>query len=92
MSPHRILGKKTHEEAFIGRSPNVEHINIFGCLNYSHVPSKRRTKLDPTTQQGIINGYSRGLSFHTMLGCIHLLGIVLQLERGCLCIRFICFM
>ena len=28
----------------------------------------------------------------TMLGRIHLLGLVQQLERGCLCIRFICFM
>jgi transposase InsO family protein len=57
-SPHRILGKKTHEEAFTGRRPDVEHIRIFGCLTYSHVPSERRTKLDPTTQQGILVGYS----------------------------------
>jgi transposase InsO family protein len=37
-SPHRILGKMTPEEAFIGRRPDVEHIRIFGCLTYSHVP------------------------------------------------------
>jgi hypothetical protein len=49
-SPHRILGKMTPEEAFIGRRLNVEHIRIFGCLTYSHVPSERRTKLDPTAQ------------------------------------------
>jgi transposase InsO family protein len=48
-SPHRILGKMTHEEAFTSRRPNVEHIKIFECLTFSHVPSKRRTKLDPTT-------------------------------------------
>jgi hypothetical protein len=48
----------THEEAFTGRRPNVEHIRIFGCLTYSHVPSERRTKLDPTSQQGILVGYS----------------------------------
>ena len=58
MSPHRILGKITLEEAFTGRRPNVEHIMIFGCLTYSHVPSEKRTKLDRTTQQGILVGYS----------------------------------
>jgi hypothetical protein len=57
-SPHRILGKITLEEAFTGRRPNVEHIMIFGCLTYSHVPSEKRTKLDPITQQGILVGYS----------------------------------
>jgi len=36
----------------------VEHIMIFGCLTYSHVPSEKRTKLDPITQQGILVGYS----------------------------------
>jgi hypothetical protein len=48
----------TTEEAFTGRRPDVEHIKIFGCLTYSHVPSEKRTKLDPTTQQGILVGYS----------------------------------
>jgi hypothetical protein len=57
-SPHRILGKMTPEEAFTGRRPDVRHIRIFGCLAYSHVPSERRTKLDPTAQQGILVGYS----------------------------------
>jgi hypothetical protein len=38
----------TPEEAFTGRKPDVEHIRIFGCLTYSHVPSEKRTKLDPT--------------------------------------------
>jgi hypothetical protein len=49
-SPHRILGKMTLEESFTGRRPDVEHIRIFGCLTFSHVPSEKRTKLDPTTQ------------------------------------------
>jgi hypothetical protein len=57
-SPHRILGKMTPEEAFTDRRPDVEHIRIFGCLTFSHVPSERRTKLDPTAQQGILVGYS----------------------------------
>jgi hypothetical protein len=56
-NPHRILGKLTPKDAFTDRRPDVEHIRIFGCLNFSHVPSERRTKLDPTTQQGILVGY-----------------------------------
>jgi hypothetical protein len=44
-SPHIILGKKTPEEAFTGRRLDVENIRFFGCLTYSHVPSKRRTKM-----------------------------------------------
>jgi hypothetical protein len=27
-------------------------------LTFSHVPSEKRTNLDPTTQQGILVGYS----------------------------------
>jgi hypothetical protein len=57
-SPHRILGKMTPEEAFTDRRPDVKHIRIFGCSTFSHVPSERRTKLDPTAQQGILVGYS----------------------------------
>jgi hypothetical protein len=58
MSPHRILGKMTPEEAFTDRRPDVEHIRIFGCSTFSHVPSERRTKLEPTAQHGILVGYS----------------------------------
>jgi len=46
------------EEAFTGKKPDVNHIRIFGCLTYSHVPLEKRTKLDPITQQGIRVGYS----------------------------------
>ena len=48
----------TPEEAFTGMRLDVEHIRIFGCLTFSHVLSEKRTKLDPTAQQGILAGYS----------------------------------
>jgi hypothetical protein len=48
----------TPKEAFTSRRPDVKHIKIFGCLTHFHVPSKKRTKLDPTTQQGNLVGYS----------------------------------
>jgi hypothetical protein len=40
------------------RRPDVGHLRIFGCLNVSHVPSEKRTKLDPTTETGILVGYN----------------------------------
>jgi hypothetical protein len=57
-SPHRIWAKMNPKEAFTDRKLDVEHIRIFGCSTFSHVPSERRTKLDPTAQQGILVGYS----------------------------------
>jgi hypothetical protein len=58
MSPHRALGRKTLEEAFSGSRPDVEHLRIFGCSTFSHVPSEKRTKLDPTEERGMLVGYS----------------------------------
>ena len=56
-SPHKVLGSKTPEEAYSRKKPEVGHFKIFGCLTYSHVPSKKRTKLEPTTEKGIFVGY-----------------------------------
>jgi transposase InsO family protein len=56
-SPHRVLGDKTPEEAFSGKKHEVGHFRIFGCLTYSHVPSEKRTKLEPTAEKGIFVGY-----------------------------------
>ena len=57
-SPHRIVGSRTPEEAFIGVRPDVGHFRIFGCLTFSHVPSEKRTKLEPIAEKGIFVGYS----------------------------------
>jgi hypothetical protein len=58
MSPHITLGDKIPKEAFSGKKLEVGHFRISGCLTYSHVPSKNRTKLEPTTQKGIFDRYS----------------------------------
>ena len=57
-SPHRVVGSRTPEEAFTGRRPNIGHLRMFGCFTYSHVPSEKRTKLEPTAEKGILVGYS----------------------------------
>ena len=56
-SPHRAVGNMTHEECFSGKKPEVGHFRIFGSLTYSHVPSEKGTKLEPTAEKGIFVGY-----------------------------------
>ena len=52
-SPHRAVGNKTPEESFSGKKPEVSHFRIFGYLTFSHVPSEKRTKFEPTTERHI---------------------------------------
>jgi hypothetical protein len=52
------LEKVTSEEVYTGTKPNVSHLRIFGSIYYCHVPSEKRTKLDPTVDKGILVGYS----------------------------------
>jgi hypothetical protein len=57
-SPHKILGRMTLEEAFMGKRPEIGHIRIFGCLVYCHVSTERRIELEHITEKGILVGYS----------------------------------
>ena len=41
-----------------GKKPNVEHITVFGCIVYSHIPSEHRKKLDKKAQKLIFIGYT----------------------------------
>jgi hypothetical protein len=57
-SPHLVLGKLTPEEVFTGTKPDVSHLLIWGNVCYCHVPSEKRTKMEPTTNKGLLVGYS----------------------------------
>ena len=57
-SPHKAVGSRTLEEVFTGVRPDVGHFKMFGCLTFSHVPSEKRTKLEPTAEKGIFVGYN----------------------------------
>jgi hypothetical protein len=52
------LGNKTLEEVFTGKKLGVSHLKIFGCLVYIHVPTEKRTKLEPSRKKGTFVGYS----------------------------------
>jgi len=56
--PHKILNNMKLNEAFTGKKPSVDHLHIFGCLVYIHVPKDKRKKLDPASLRGIFVGYS----------------------------------
>jgi hypothetical protein len=56
--PHAILKEKTPEEVFLGIKPEVEHLRIFGCPVYIHVPKENRTKMEPSGKKGVFVGYS----------------------------------
>eukprot|EP00253_Pinus_taeda_P024505 PITA_24505 len=60
-SPHRVLEDVTPEMLFTGVKPNVSHLRIFGSLVYVHVPTKKRTKLEPLFERGVFVGYSEVL-------------------------------
>jgi hypothetical protein len=53
-----VLGRKTLEEVFTGRRPEVGHFRIFGCLVYCHVPSEKRRKLKAIVEKEIFVGYN----------------------------------
>ena len=55
-TPHRVLDNKTPKEAFLGEKPEVNHLRIFGCPVYIHIPKEKRTKLDPSGSKGIFIG------------------------------------
>ena len=57
-TPHRVLENKTREKVFSSKKPEVNHLRIFDCPVYIHIPKEKRTKLDPSRMKGIFVGYS----------------------------------
>ena len=41
-----------------GKKTNLEHIRVFGCVVYSHIPSENRKKLDKKAQKLRFIGYT----------------------------------
>lgn len=57
-SPHIYLDDETPEEVFTGKKPSVDHVQIFGCPVYIHIPKDKRKNLDPSGMKGTFVGYS----------------------------------
>ena len=56
-SPTKALHNKTPFEAWFGKQPNVNHLRVFGCSAYVHIPKDERKKLDPKAKKCIFLGY-----------------------------------
>lgn len=52
------MSNKTPQEAWSGFKPSVNHLRIFGCIGYAHIPKQKREKLDQKSEKVIFVGYS----------------------------------
>jgi len=57
-SPQKKFDDKTLAGAFFGKNPSVDHLLIFGCLVYIHIPKDKIKKLEPTSMKCIFVSYS----------------------------------
>ena len=56
-SPTTAVDGETPEEAWSKTKPSVEHLRVFGCVAYAHVPKELRGKLDSKSEKCIFVGY-----------------------------------
>jgi hypothetical protein len=60
-SPSSTLDDKTPHEVWTSNKPSLEHISVFGCDAYVHVPKENRSKLDNKDEKCIFIGYKYGV-------------------------------
>ena len=56
-SPTVTLKEMAPFEAWYGKKPSVNHLRVFGCSGYVHIPKDQRSKLDPKAKKCIFLGY-----------------------------------
>ena len=55
---HCVLRNKMLEEMFTWEKLEVNHLRIFDCHIFVHVPKDKRMNLDPSGKKGIFVGYN----------------------------------
>ena len=60
-SPTTAIKAMTPHEMWRGYKPNVNHLCIFGCSAYAHIPKDERSKMDPKAKKNIFLGYGIGV-------------------------------
>ena len=45
-------------EAITGQKVSLDHLRVFGCPAFAHIPADRRQKMDPPSREGIFVGYA----------------------------------
>ena len=56
-SPTTAVKTMAPYEVWKGYKPNVNHLCIFGCSAYAHIPKDERSKMDPKAKKSIFLGY-----------------------------------
>jgi hypothetical protein len=60
-SPSSGLDDKTPHEVWTRKKPSLQHLKVFGCDSYVHVPKENRSKLDTKAEKCIFIGYKDGM-------------------------------
>jgi hypothetical protein len=60
-SPSSALDDTTPHEVWSGKKPFLQHLRVFGCDTYVHVPKENRSKLDNKAEKCIFIGYKDGV-------------------------------
>jgi len=60
-SPSSALDDTTPHEVWSGKKPSLQHLRVFGCDAYVHVPKEKRSKLDNKAEKCIFIGYKDGV-------------------------------
>jgi hypothetical protein len=55
------LDDKTPHEVWSGNKPSLQHLRVFGCDAYVHVPKENRSKMDKKDEKCIFIGYKDGV-------------------------------
>jgi hypothetical protein len=56
-----VLDDKTPHKVWNGNTPSLEHLRVFSCDDYVHVPKENRSKLDNKFEKCIFMGYKDGV-------------------------------
>lgn len=48
--------KKTSYEVMVGRVPRVDHVKVFRCTAWLHIPRNKRKKLERKSEKGVVIG------------------------------------
>ena len=56
--PNLAIGGKKSFDMLYKNKPKVDHLRVFGCLCFAHVPIETRKKDDPSSIRGIFIGYA----------------------------------
>jgi hypothetical protein len=55
------LDDKNPQKVWNGKKPSLQHLRVFGCDAYVHVPKENRSKMDKKDEKCIFNGYKYGV-------------------------------